>query len=263
LLICNSFFYGGDTGNANAANVAALSKVYILTIPSFTWIEVLTPASTWRSVHTCQLVGPASIANQNQRQMLSIGGVMSPMPNGETWQQYHDEWTSGMEILDLSALTWSDSYSATAKAYVRPDIVDKFYAENSAYPTTWGDSALKDIFNNSVAPVTPGTTSTPTPNPAADDSKSSNVGAIVGGVVGGVGGLALVGALLWWFVWRRRRSAAPEAAKPQYYDGTESLSQDTRERSELGNTAVISEMQVGGQWPAHELPASEISQAAH
>jgi hypothetical protein len=98
--------------------------------------------------------------------MLSIGGTMSPMPNGQTWQQYHEDWTSGMKIFDLSALTWSNSYDSTAKAYVRPEIVNKFYAANSPYPATWGDSALKDIFNNPVATVTPGATSTPTPVPA-------------------------------------------------------------------------------------------------
>ena len=98
-----------------------------------------------------------------------------------------------MKIFDLTALTWSDNYDSTAKAYVRPEIVDKFYAGNSAYPAAWGDSAFKDIFNSSASAIAPG----PTPNPPSGGSKSSNVGAIAGGVVGGVGGLALVVALLW------------------------------------------------------------------
>jgi len=33
-----------------------------------------------------------------------------------------------------------------------------------------------------------------------------DVGAIVGGVVGGVGGLLLIGALVWFFLRKRRRS---------------------------------------------------------
>ncbi|KFY17031.1 hypothetical protein V491_05138 [Pseudogymnoascus sp. VKM F-3775] len=130
------FIYGGDVGSSNSAAVATLSKVYILTLPGFNWLE------------------------HNQRQMLSIGGDQNP--SGVDWSSYVDSWNSAMKIFDLTTLTWSDSYSPDAKAYTRPDIVNKFYSSNSEYPSTWGDAALNSTFN-SVAVTSPTTTSTPTP----------------------------------------------------------------------------------------------------
>ncbi|KNZ78438.1 hypothetical protein J132_00801 [Termitomyces sp. J132] len=56
-----------------------------------------------------------------------------------------------------------------------------------------------------------GTSSNPTLTPASSESSSSKAGPIAGGVVGGVVGLALIAALVFWWIRRRRLGIAPSA----------------------------------------------------
>ncbi|KFZ24499.1 hypothetical protein V502_01034 [Pseudogymnoascus sp. VKM F-4520 (FW-2644)] len=252
------FIYGGDVGSSNSAAVATLSKVYILTLPSFNWIEVPTSASAWRNNHKCQKIGQKSISEHNQRQMISIGG--DKHPSGVDWSSYVDPWTSFMMIFDLTALTWSDSYNPDAKAYTRPDIVNRFYSSNSEFPSTWGDAALNSIFNNTAAATTTETTSTstPMPTPGKEAGGKTNVGAIAGGVVGGVVATALAGFLLWWFCWRKRKAnngsgnlAATDYQGHQGYLNVKGEGDDgsARERVELS---------VGKDMPRRELPGDNM-----
>lgn len=256
--------YGGDENSADAA--APLSKVFILTLPAFHWLEVPTPASTWRNNHKCQKIGQKSISEYNQRQMLSVGGDMHPGSGG--WKSYVDPWTSSMKIFDLTTLIWSDSYNHDAKAYARPDIVDQVYLSNLAFPSIWGDAELHTIFNNSATATTPNTTPTPTPNPEKEAESKTNVGAIAGGVVGGVAVAALAGFLLWWFCWRYRKAnneggelAATDYQGYQGYHNVKQVSDDgaVRERTELsvGEDMPRRELPVGEDMPRRELEANE------
>ncbi|OBT63644.1 hypothetical protein VE03_07295 [Pseudogymnoascus sp. 23342-1-I1] len=227
------FIYGGTTSQNSTSNAVEMSKVFILSLPSFHWIEVPVPADTWRAAHTCETIAPASIGKYNRRQMISIGGTMSPSPNGVASSDTQDAWTSGMKILDLTTLTWGDEYDATAKAYERPDVVNTYYNDNTGYPNIWGDPALEAIFktDRSLKVTAPSATTTsgnagPTSSGSPDsgttgEKKSANTGAIAGGVVGGVAGLALVGLAA--FLWRRRTAKADKqysspANNPQAQD---------------------------------------------
>jgi hypothetical protein len=148
---------------------------------------------------------------------------MDPSPDGTSAVDRQDAWTSGMKILDLTALTWADDYDANAKAYERPDVVNNYYNDNDGYPKVWGDPALEAIFKTdrslkvtvSASPTTTSGTANPTspgaggsgtgtgsPDSTTSEKKSVNTGAIAGGVVGGVAGLALIGLAA--FFWRRR-----------------------------------------------------------
>lgn len=131
-LTYDSFIYGGNTDNDDSDSIATLSSVYILTLPAFQWLQVPTPAETWRNNHKCQKIGQSTISQYNQRQFLSIGGIDSPQHT--SWVSYTDEWTSAMKIFDLTALTWSDSYDPDAKAYTRPDIVEQVYSGGTKFP---------------------------------------------------------------------------------------------------------------------------------
>ncbi|OBT84970.1 hypothetical protein VE02_06663 [Pseudogymnoascus sp. 03VT05] len=225
------FLYGGTTGINSTNTAVEMSKVFILSLPSFHWIEAPQPADTWRACHACEAIGPASLGRHNKRQMISIGGTQDPSPNGVSAVDTQDAWTSGMKILDLTALTWADDYDANAKAYERPDVVNTYYDENTGYPKVWGDPALETIFKTDrslkvTVPASPTTTSgtadptspgadgtgtgTGSPGSTTSGKKSVNTGAIAGGVVGGVAGLALVGLAA--FFWRRRT-----AQKDQQY----------------------------------------------
>ncbi|OBT98643.1 hypothetical protein VE01_03598 [Pseudogymnoascus verrucosus] len=260
------FIYGGDVGSSNSAAVATLSKVYILTLPAFHWLEVPTSASTWRNNHKCQKIGEKSISQHNQRQMLSVGGDQHP--SGVDWSSYVDSWNSAMKIFDLTTLTWSDSYNPDAKAYTRPDMVNRFYSSNSAFPSTWGDAALNSIFNKSVTATTPKTTSTPTPTPTPthtpepekETRSKTNVGDIAGGVVGGVFAVALAGFLLWWFCWRKpkainRNSGALAATDYQGNQGYQNVKE-----GDGGSEGAEVELSAGKDMPRGELPADDTHQ---
>ncbi|OBT58193.1 hypothetical protein VE04_02010 [Pseudogymnoascus sp. 24MN13] len=197
------FVYGGTTGINSTNTAVEMSKVFILSLPSFHWIEAPQPADTWRTSHACEAIGPATLGKHNKRQMISIGRHTGPKPQ--------------------RSLTWADDYDANAKAYERPDVVNTYYDENTGYPKVWGDPALEAIFKTDrslkvtapASPTTTGSTADPTspvaggsgtgtgsPDSTTTEKKSTNTGAIAGGVVGGVAGLALVGLAA--FFWRRR-----------------------------------------------------------
>lgn len=239
--------YGGDANSNDASVAATLSKVYILTLPAFNWFEVSTTETSFRSSHNCQNIGRKSIPEHNQRQMLSVGGFATP---GKDWITYNDTWPSSMKIFDLTALTWSDTYNPDATAYVRPDIVDAYYNDtaNSGFPSTWGDDALKSIFESSAATTAPKATSTPTPG----SGSKTNVGAIAGGVVGGVVVAALAGFLLFWFCWRKRKTNNGAGADaPPDYPGKRGY-----ENVKQGDEGV--ELSVGSDMPRRELAGDSI-----
>lgn len=177
--------YGGTTGNEpDNTTQAELSTVYILTLPAFHWLAAPVAASTWRSFHTCALIG--------NRQMVSIGGIHDQ----ENWQTWNDPWTNSMGIFDLSALTWTDAYDHTAAAYEPSTLVTSYYAGNERYPKTWADG-LQAIFEAN-------TTSTSTP---ASSPGQSSTRAIAGGCVGGLLALAILGSAIFWYLRRKRRFA--------------------------------------------------------
>lgn len=226
-------------GSASNSDAASLSTVFILTLPAFTWLEATTPTDSFRSTHKCQQIGPKSISEHNQRQMLSIGGWNPPV--NTQWSTYTDPWSSSMNIFDLSALTWNDTYDPNAKAYTKPDVINNHYLHNDRFPPVWGDAVLESIFNNSASVTTTGTSSTPTPEAKAGTS----VGAIAGGVVGGVVVAALVGFLLFWFCWRKRKANNGVQSDRQDRQGYENV-------KEMGDGAII-ELSVGKDMPRREL----------
>lgn len=109
---------------------------------------------------------------------------------------------------------------------------------------------------------TPSATATPTDAPAetsAETNKdaspstgSSNKGAIAGGVVGGCAGLALIIALVWFLLHRRRKQTnatiSPDASTPaEKYTSAPRELPGSPTRSELPSPGGI----------LHELPANE------
>ena len=53
----------------------------------------------------------------------------------------------------------------------------------------------------------------------SSDSNSTNAGAIAGGVVGGVGGIALIAALVWFFLRRRRKENSADGTASDFDQG--------------------------------------------
>ncbi|KAL2862631.1 uncharacterized protein BJX67DRAFT_365913 [Aspergillus lucknowensis] len=103
----------------------------------------------------------------------------------------------------------------------------------------------------------------PTTTTSSDSSSSTNTGAIAGGVVGGVVGAALIVAVIW-FLLRRRRKNAVAAPLPAAgtYTGTgnpykDPVKEQFAPRAELENRAVPAELPgtQNADGLAHELPA--------
>jgi hypothetical protein len=177
-----------------------LQTVYILTLPAFHWLVAPNMAPTGRFDHTCSLIG--------NRQMLSIGGVY-PTQEWQVWPMWTDPWANGLGIFDLTALNWTNAYNHTAASYKPSGLVTSYYSNNSRYPS-WSDSALQTIFesDNGTVSATSSPTSIPTPGNTGTSSSTSGqgrTGAIVGGVVGGAVALAIIGAVCFYYM-RKRRS---------------------------------------------------------
>ncbi|KAH7342668.1 hypothetical protein BKA65DRAFT_295561 [Rhexocercosporidium sp. MPI-PUGE-AT-0058] len=208
------FMYAGWGGNLGSSALP-YDEMYILTLPAFQWIKVPFAPAKPRHGLTCETVG--------RRQMLVIGGVDTlqnePTTAARTLDlvtfSTKDPFTQGLAIFDMTTLSWSSGYDAGAAAYEQSDPVKNYYASNSREPANWGSPTLKELF--SVTHFTNATsTSTSTSGPSSSSSgsasppSSSNTGAIAGGVVGGVLGLALIAGLIFFFMRRRKRTAAAE-----------------------------------------------------
>jgi hypothetical protein len=92
--------------------------VYVLSLPSFTWVLVNVPSriEIIREGHSCAIVGKS--------QLLSWGGL----PTGENLDLKElyaskDPFPQGIGIFDLNTLLWTNNYDADADDYVAHDKV--------------------------------------------------------------------------------------------------------------------------------------------
>lgn len=103
----NIYMYGGRS------NGAIYDDVYVLSIPSFTWVKVFVGESARWSV-TCHFIPP--------RQMITIGGGGDSTTNITAdcdWEY------KSLAVLDLSTIGWSSTYNADPPLYKVPDSVVK------------------------------------------------------------------------------------------------------------------------------------------
>ncbi|KUJ23150.1 uncharacterized protein LY89DRAFT_679956 [Mollisia scopiformis] len=208
------FVFGGTTGvSQTAATNLTLSKVYILTMPAFQWIETNVTATIWRALHTCSVIG--------NRQMISIGGIPDQDQLPANW---FDPWTNGMQIFDMTELFWTDSYNASAAEYEAPDVVKQFYSTNNRYPASWVDPKLADIFQTSTTDSGNSTSSgsSTTSSSSAPASHTSKTGPVVGGIVGGVAVLGIVAGSLVWYL-KRKRQLRHSIASPTWQPGSDKV----------------------------------------
>ncbi|KAL4892027.1 hypothetical protein BDV59DRAFT_180688 [Aspergillus ambiguus] len=103
---------------------------------------------------------------------------------------------------------------------------------------------------------TSGSATDSTTNAADNSSGGNHTGAIAGGVVGGVAGLAIILALLWFFLRRRKQKQQPDAAlgvQPTQYTDVKPV---TLAPGELDGLATPSELPADNHL-MHELPAGK------
>lgn len=100
------YLYGGRGG------ASLFDDIYVLSIPSFTWIKVFVGQDARWSV-TCHFVAP--------KQMITVGGggKSSDITKNCDWEQ------KSLAVLDLSTVEWGSTYNADAAKFDVPAAVLK------------------------------------------------------------------------------------------------------------------------------------------
>ncbi|KAJ5266284.1 hypothetical protein N7524_007302 [Penicillium chrysogenum] len=134
-------------------------------------------------------------------------------------------------------------------------------SRTSLSPVSLGATPTPSSSPISSSSPTSSNSPTSSSSPASSSSSSSNAGAIAGGVVGGVAGLAIIVALLWYFMRRRPQKQQPQAQTP--VTGAAMLQHESFQPpgipSELDGNASVSELPSHKENTLHELPESAKS----
>ncbi|KAJ5934534.1 hypothetical protein N7466_004081 [Penicillium verhagenii] len=212
----NIYIYGGETGTEYSE--AASDDVYVLSLPSFTWVKVYNGTNTHgRSRHTCIKVYPD--------QMLAIGGL-------------HVDYTQCLEDgmianFNLNNLTFQNYDPAEWSDYKVPDLLTAKIGGDSSggatvtSPSSWTNSSLEGIFSTkytkTISTYWPyNTTSTDTTT--THHKKFPTWAAAVIGVLCGLLVIGLIIVALWfWLRRRQRRQAAKDDPVIHETDGRQRL----------------------------------------
>ncbi|KAK3350352.1 hypothetical protein B0T25DRAFT_263933 [Lasiosphaeria hispida] len=177
----NIYVQGGEN------QTGLLGDVWVLSLPSFTWIDVVdSDSDIGQRGHTCKAVG---------KHMFSIcGGVgaySAPL----------------FYIFDMVQLAWTNSYNPKAGPYGIPQAISSVIGGDSkggrtlAPPSGWTSAELGEIF--AARPGEDGISSSPPP-PTAPASKQLTTGEMAGIIVGSIVGFAALVILAvlvlkrWW-----------------------------------------------------------------
>lgn len=136
--------------------------------------------------------------------MVVIGGADPDIELGTS----PDPWTHGIGIFDMTELSWSNSFNASAEPYEQPSVIKQFYAVNPHQPSAWNDRALADVFAINTTKSRVNTTregSQASEVSTASTKHHRNIGALVGGTVGGFAGFCIVTGLVLYFSLRKRQ----------------------------------------------------------
>lgn len=222
----NIYYYGGYDGLHVSENFS--DEVWVLSLPSFTWVRLASGENEGRAGHKCVMPYPD--------QMLVIGGY--PPIRGATLGCLRET----IRVFDLSAGTWRDRYDPAVRGnYTVPSAVVERIGGSGAggatvttpSPSGWDSDELASIFATpyptsrittyypyaSVAP-TDNTNPDVPPSPVPDEG--GGVPAYLPPVLGTVLGLVFVTVVaVLILLWRRRRllRAAPSEAGTEDTNG--------------------------------------------
>ncbi|KIX01879.1 uncharacterized protein Z518_09606 [Rhinocladiella mackenziei CBS 650.93] len=209
------FVYGGWDNNGGSPK----NDVWILTVPSFTWIKADSPGRTGdaRQGHVC--------ASPYPDQMIVIGGTSlagSPLDTSNT-----------VDVYNLNELNWTGSYDPDIHQPYQPHqtVLDVISATPTAgnmpsdiagwFDTKYNMDKIKfygpyqKVSETTPSPPPSNATTSATPSPAPNSDRPWVVP--VAATLGTVGGLALVGALIFFCCCRgrfaKRRGENQEAAE--------------------------------------------------
>ncbi|KAJ5578364.1 uncharacterized protein N7459_007328 [Penicillium hispanicum] len=187
----NIYLYGGLGSEADAG----FDQIYVLSLPSFRWINIYAGDSP-RYSHTCHLAA--------RSQMLTVGGAKyTNLTNGYDWE------VKSVAILDLSTLQWGSVYNVNSGVYMVPSKIYNVIGGSAAGNATL-TAPLHGFSNPQVAAFfnQRGAATNTSSAPSRGDHLSG--GRIAGVVIGSVAGAALLAVILTLFsIYRRRKQNAP------------------------------------------------------
>ncbi|KAJ4292388.1 hypothetical protein N0V90_009050 [Kalmusia sp. IMI 367209] len=214
-----SYLYGGFA--AEGAN--GYDDAYILSLPSFTWINIF---STGNATNTQPFPHGACSANViNRDQMLIIGGWFT----NSSFKDCDSQGSQGQHNMNLGYnggknVLW-DHYDPSATKYFVPTPVISAIGGGPTggatltKPSSWDNGDLSILLTRqasftarSATRVIPSGTANPSD---AGSSKKTRVGAIAGGVVGGLAGLILILLLVLFCLHRRKKALKAGGEKSQ------------------------------------------------
>ncbi|KAL9591761.1 MAG: hypothetical protein Q9179_007398, partial [Wetmoreana sp. 5 TL-2023] len=203
------YVFGGWTSGAADGNV------YVLSIPSFTWIRVTRDTDPrWR--HKCHLI--------SNNHMLVVGGqrpqVDSPLELGILGCDNNPNFSQGLGIFSLNNHTWTTTYDPVVGAtpyQIHPSISDAIGGNITGGATKrspdqgFSSDALRELLGMAKPSVSGISPSPPILTTSIDNtarphaSRTINTGAIAGIVVGSVIFTILSLGFIWFSLSRRRR----------------------------------------------------------
>ncbi|KIW44883.1 uncharacterized protein PV06_03321 [Exophiala oligosperma] len=216
----NIYLYGGTSEST------IFDDIYVLSLPSFTWVKVFTGQDACWSV-TCHFLA--------RRQMITVGGggKSSNISHDCNWEQ------KSLAVLDLSTISWGSVFDANAGQYDVPDDVvaaiggDPTGGATKTQPEAgWTDSSLSRLFSIKTATTSsvPGTTSTAVSNPydvSSDTDHGISGGAVAGIVIGAVAFVAIACGGIFFYSRSRRSAKDTEVRDELEKDGLPSYSSDS------------------------------------
>ncbi|ETI28220.1 hypothetical protein G647_00669 [Cladophialophora carrionii CBS 160.54] len=206
------YLYGGTS------NGTIFDDIYVLSLPSFTWVKVFTGQDARWSV-TCHFIPP--------RQMITVGGggKSSNISSDCDWEQ------KSLAVLDLSTIKWGSVYDAAAPAFEVPEAVVKVIGGGPSGNATklepdggWDQTGLSNLFiirqaaTTSPPPsdsTTPSITATATLSPYSKETDDGiSGGAIAGIAIAAVAGVLLVAGGVFFWLRRRRQQGRSQGLGP-------------------------------------------------
>ncbi|KAF2118857.1 hypothetical protein BDV96DRAFT_487438 [Lophiotrema nucula] len=242
----NIYLYGGQDSTGYNGTIF-YDDIYVLSLPSFTWINVFQGKSP-RYGHTCHLI--------RERQMLTVGG--HNYKNGTCdWEK------KSVAILDLPTMTWGSVYRAVDEPYELSDnlfpnlggtskggATKKTPEKGWASPEFGKIMSTKRIYTN--APIN--STALALEHQSGLDQKTRT--AIIAGVT--VAGIVLLACITYTiFTYRRYRlNKAPHELEANHPDSPTQL--DTKYKYEMSpNSKKMFEIS-GKELRSHELPDTRV-----
>ncbi|KAI9733273.1 MAG: hypothetical protein M1834_003357 [Cirrosporium novae-zelandiae] len=208
------YMLGGYDGSFGTSN-DQYNTVYVLSLPSFVWTRASNATYTPRALLSCVTTG-------KDNQMMIVGGYDPTQDSLNASAYVPDSWTWGIGVLNMSSMSFQDSWDANATRYKVPDAVSSEYSSSSESWTNytpsngWTTTGLGLVMrqnskanassssSSSTSTSTGTSTSTATAS-SSSDSSSSNLGPILGGVLGGLCGICIILVAILFFLKRLRR----------------------------------------------------------